>query len=163
MFISDNVGFIEDELLDRKTVIFKNLLNTTIAYESVQTTYQYRCLATLVMLFFFCFISCHKVFIPFCKTHFQLSQFESQLIGSAFYVAYFAGSLVLFFLSNVFGYDILNRIGYKKGIIYGLLISVVGALLIIPSANANSFPALLGFLCGALGFSAQQNSCQLFP
>lgn len=122
-------------------------------------------LATLVMVFFFWgFIAAsNSIFIPFCKTHFQLSQFESQLIGSAFYVAYFAGSLVLFFLSNVFGYDILNRIGYKKGIIYGLLISVVGALLIIPSANANSFPALLAsFFVVALGFSLQQTAAQPF-
>jgi len=122
-------------------------------------------LATLVMVFFFWgFIAAsNSIFIPFCKTHFQLSQFESQLIGSAFYVAYFAGSLVLFLLSNVFGYDILNRIGYKKGIIYGLWISVIGALLIIPSANANSFPAILvSFFVVALGFSLQQTAAQPF-
>ena len=60
-------------------------------------------LATLVMVFFFWgFIAAsNSIFIPFCKTHFNLSQFESQLIGSAFYIAYFAGSLVLFFISNV--------------------------------------------------------------
>ena len=122
-------------------------------------------LATLVIVFFFWgFIAAsNSIFIPFCKTHFNLSQFESQLIGSAFYIAYFAGSLVLFLLSNVFGYDILNRIGYKKGIIYGLWISVVGALLIIPSANANSFPALLAsFFVVALGFSLQQTAAQPF-
>lgn len=122
-------------------------------------------LATLVMVFFFWgFIAAsNSIFIPFCKTHFQLSQFESQLIGSAFYIAYFAGSLVLFLLSNVFGYDILNKIGYKKGIIYGLWISVIGALLIIPSANANSFPAILvSFFIVALGFSLQQTAAQPF-
>jgi FHS family L-fucose permease-like MFS transporter len=43
------------------------------------------------------------------------------------------------------------------------LISVVGALLIIPSANANSFPALLGsFFVVALGFSLQQTAAQPF-
>src|SRR5688572_5320483 len=122
-------------------------------------------LATLVMVFFFWgFIAAsNSIFIPFCKTHFSLSQFESQLIGSAFYIAYFAGSLILFLVSNVFGYDILNRIGYKKGIIYGLWISVLGALLIIPSANANSFPALLAsFFVVALGFSLQQTAAQPF-
>lgn len=122
-------------------------------------------LATLVIVFFFWgFIAAsNSIFIPFCKTHFNLSQFESQLIGSAFYVAYFAGSLILFLFSNFLGYDILNRIGYKKGIIYGLWISVVGALLIIPSANANSFPALLvSFFIVALGFSLQQTAAQPF-
>lgn len=122
-------------------------------------------LATLVMVFFFWgFIAAsNSIFIPFCKTHFSLNQFQSQLIGSAFYGAYFIGSLILFIASNVIGYDILNKIGYKKGIIYGLLISVVGALLIIPSANANSFPAILAsFFVVALGFSLQQTAAQPF-
>jgi FHS family L-fucose permease-like MFS transporter len=122
-------------------------------------------LATLVIVFFFWgFIAAsNSIFIPFCKTHFSLNQFQSQLIGSAFYGAYFIGSLILFIASNILGYDILNKIGYKKGIIYGLLISVVGALLIIPSANANSFPAILAsFFVVALGFSLQQTAAQPF-
>ncbi|MDE3235880.1 MAG: MFS transporter [Bacteroidota bacterium] len=122
-------------------------------------------LATLVIVFFFWgFIAAsNSIFIPFCKTHFALSQFQSQLIGSAFYGAYFIGSLLLYLFSSIAGYDILNKIGYKKGIIYGLLISVVGALAIIPSANANSFPLILvSFFIVALGFSLQQTSAQPF-
>ncbi|MEJ7736557.1 MAG: MFS transporter [Chitinophagaceae bacterium] len=122
-------------------------------------------LTTLVMVFFFWgFIAAsNSIFIPFSKTHFALTQFQSQLIGSAFYGAYFIGSLILFISSNILGYDILNKIGYKKGIIYGLWISVVGALLIIPSANANSFPAILiSFFVVALGFSLQQTAAQPF-
>ncbi len=125
----------------------------------------YGALGTLVTVFFFWgFIAAsNSIVIPFCKTHFDLSQFESQLVGSAFYGAYFIGSLILFIVSNVMGYDILNKIGFKKGIIYGLLISVVGALLMIPSANANSFPAMLGSLfVVALGFSLQQTAAQPF-
>ncbi|MEI2737322.1 MAG: MFS transporter [Chitinophagaceae bacterium] len=125
----------------------------------------YGALSTLVTVFFFWgFIAAsNSIVIPFCKTHFSLSQFESQLVGSAFYGAYFIGSLILFIVSNVLGYDILNKIGFKKGIIYGLLISVVGALLMIPSANANSFPAMLGSLfIVALGFSLQQTAAQPF-
>src|SRR5688500_2041478 len=122
-------------------------------------------LATLVIVFFFWgFIAAsNSIFIPFCKSHFDLSQFQSQLIGSAFYGAYFIGSLILYLVSSAIGYDILNRIGYKRGIIYGLLISIVGALLIIPSANANSFPAILASLfVVALGFSLQQTAAQPF-
>jgi FHS family L-fucose permease-like MFS transporter len=122
-------------------------------------------LATLVIVFFFWgFIAAsNSIFIPFCRTHFKLNQFESQLIGSAFYGAYFIGSLILYLLSSAFGYDILNKIGYKKGIIYGLCISIVGALAIIPSANANSFPLILvSFFIVALGFSLQQTAAQPF-
>jgi FHS family L-fucose permease-like MFS transporter len=122
-------------------------------------------LATLVIVFFFWgFIAAsNSIFIPFCRTHFQLNQFQSQLIGSAFYGAYFIGSLILYLVSGLVGYDILNKIGYKRGIIYGLLISVVGALAIIPSANANSFPMILvSFFIVALGFSLQQTAAQPF-
>ena len=125
----------------------------------------YSALSTLVLVFFFWgFIAAsNSILIPFCKTHFSLTQLQSQLIGSAFYGAYFIGSLILFILSNAMGYDIVNHIGYKKGIIYGLGISVIGALLIIPSANANSFNAILGSLfVVALGFSLQQTCAQPF-
>ncbi|MFI5151704.1 MAG: MFS transporter [Chitinophagales bacterium] len=122
-------------------------------------------LATLVIVFFFWgFIAAsNSIFIPFCRTHFSLNQFQSQLIGSAFYGAYFIGSLILYLISGLVGYDILNKIGYKRGIVYGLFISVAGALLIIPSANANSFGALLAsFFVVALGFSLQQTAAQPF-
>ncbi|MBS1574936.1 MAG: MFS transporter, partial [Bacteroidetes bacterium] len=125
----------------------------------------YGALSTLVIVFFFWgFIAAsNSIFIPFCRTHFNLSQFQSQLIGSAFYGAYFIGSLILYLVSSMLGYDILNKIGYKKGIIYGLFISVIGALAIIPSANANSFPLILvSFFIVALGFSLQQTAAQPF-
>lgn len=125
----------------------------------------YSALSTLVLVFFFWgFIAAsNSILIPFCKTHFNLTQFQSQLIGSAFYGAYFIGSLILFIVSNLLGYDIINKIGYKNGIIYGLGISIIGALLIIPSANANSFNAILGALfVVALGFSLQQTCAQPF-
>jgi FHS family L-fucose permease-like MFS transporter len=125
----------------------------------------YGALSTLVIVFFFWgFIAAsNSILIPFCKTHFSLTQFQSQLIGSAFYGAYFIGSLALFIVSNMLGYDIINKIGYKRGIVYGLIISVVGALLIIPSANAGSFNAILGSLfVVALGFSVQQTCAQPF-
>lgn len=122
-------------------------------------------LATLVLVFFFWgFIAASQsIFIPFCKHNFNLTQFESQLLGSAFYGAYFIGSLALYLISSLLKYDILNRIGYKKGIIYGIWISVAGALLIIPSANAHSFAGLLGaYFVVALGFSLQQTAAQPF-
>ena len=98
-------------------------------------------LATLVLVFFFWgFIAAsNSIFIPFCKNYFNLSQFESQLIGTAFYGAYFIGSLFLYIFSETRGSDILNKIGYKKGIIIGLGISVAGALLMIPAVSGETF------------------------
>jgi FHS family L-fucose permease-like MFS transporter len=151
-------------ILSALLIIIKSTIQSIAMSQPKQPT-NYGALGTLVTVFFFWgFIAAsNSIFIPFCKSHFSLSQFESQLVGSAFYGAYFIGSLILFLVSNVLGYDILNKIGYKKGVIYGLLISVAGALLMLPSANANSFPALLGSLFViALGFSLQQTAAQPF-
>jgi FHS family L-fucose permease-like MFS transporter len=125
----------------------------------------YSALGTLVTVFFFWgFIAASNgIFIPFCKTHFKLSQFESQLIDTAFYGAYFIGSLLLFIISSSIKVDILNRIGYKSGIIWGLMISIAGALVMIPAVNSGSFFFILGaFFVIALGFSLQQTAAQPF-
>jgi MFS transporter, FHS family, L-fucose permease len=122
---------------------------------------------TLITVFFFWgFVAASNgVFIPFCKTHFHLDQFESQLVDAAFYGAYFFGSLILYILSVVSKVDILNKIGYKNGIIYGLLISVIGALgmAFVSTAESASFAMVLTtFFIIALGFSLQQTAAQPF-
>mgnify|MGYP000083579673 CR=1 FL=1 len=86
-------------------------------------------LTTLVTVFFFWgFIAASNgVFIPFCKTYFSLDQFQSQLIDFAFYGAYYIGALVLFMFSSILNSDVLNKWGYKNSIIYGLVLSAIGA------------------------------------
>ncbi|HYG40798.1 MAG TPA: MFS transporter [Cytophagales bacterium] len=132
--------------------------------QNEQTNYG-SALSTLVMVFFFWgfLAASNGIFIPFCKSHFNLSQFESQLIDSAFYGAYFIGSLILYLASTGVGYDILNKIGFKKGIIYGLIISVIGAATMIPAVNAGNYYFILGaFFIIALGFSLQQTAANPF-
>jgi len=120
----------------------------------------------ITVFFFWGFVAAsNSVFIPFCKTYFKLDQIQSQLIGSAFYGAYFYGSLFLYLLSSLTGTDLLNKIGYKKGIIYGLLISVVGAVslaFISGSENVTFGLVLVSFFIIALGFSLQQTAAQPF-
>ncbi len=117
-------------------------------------------IALISVFFFWGFLAASNgIFIPFCKTHFSLSQFQSQLIDSAFYGAYFIGSLVLYMFSLQLNKDIINKVGYKKTIIYGLLISIIGALIMIPAVNSGSFMFILSaFFIIALGFSLQQTS-----
>jgi FHS family L-fucose permease-like MFS transporter len=125
----------------------------------------YGALGTLITVFFFWgFIAASNgIFIPFCKSHFHLSQFQSQLIDTAFYGAYFIGSMLLFVISSSIKVDILNRMGYKNGIIWGLAISIGGALCMIPAVNSGSFFFILGaFFVIALGFSLQQTAAQPF-
>lgn len=124
-------------------------------------------LPTLVTVFFFWgFVAASNgIFIPFCKTHFNLDQFQSQLIDTSFYGAYFFGSLILYLMSAVSGVDILNRIGFKNGIILGLSMSIIGAvsLAFVASGTGATFGMVLAcFFIIALGFSLQQTAAQPF-
>ncbi len=117
-------------------------------------------IAIITVFFFWGFLAASNgIFIPFCKTHFALTQFQSQLIDSAFYGAYFIGSLLLYIFSLQLNKDVINTIGYKKTIIYGLVLSIAGALTMIPAVNSGSFVFILvAFFIIALGFSLQQTS-----
>jgi MFS transporter, FHS family, L-fucose permease len=122
-------------------------------------------LYTLITVFFFWgFISASNgVFIPFCKVRFNLDQFQSQLIDFAFYGAYYIGALLLFIFSSSVKKDILNSWGFKKGIVYGLWISTLGAGAMILAVQAGNYGLILGALfIVALGFSLQQTSANPF-
>tara|TARA_Y100000813_G_scaffold26200_1_gene16695 strand:- start:238 stop:1914 length:1677 start_codon:yes stop_codon:yes gene_type:complete len=131
----------------------------------------YSALSTLVTVFFFWgFIAASNgVFIPFCKTYFNIDQFQSQLVDFAFYGAYYFGALALFVVSSTTGKDVLNKWGYKNGIIYGLLISSLGALAVLPAVNNAQmgdaqvfYYVLIAYFIVALGFSLQQTAAQPF-
>ena len=135
--------------------------------ENNSTSISKGALPTLIIVFFFWgFVAASNgIFIPFCKTHFNLNQFQSQLIDTSFYGAYFFGSLFLYLFSSIVGIDFLNRIGFKNGIIYGLLMSVIGAisLAIISKIPGVTFGMVLAcFFVIALGFSLQQTAAQPF-
>ncbi|WP_179374726.1 MFS transporter [Winogradskyella wichelsiae] len=128
-------------------------------------------LATLCTVFFFWgFIAAsNSVFIPFCKTYFNIDQFQSQLVDFAFYGAYYIGALSLFVISSAVKRDILNNWGYKNGIVYGLLLSAIGAFVMFPvTAGAEQgqtgvfYLVLIAFFIVALGFSLQQTAANPF-
>ncbi|MHB1178737.1 MAG: MFS transporter, partial [Daejeonella sp.] len=122
-------------------------------------------LYTLVTVFFFWgfLAASNGIFIPFCKTHFSLTQFESQLIDFTFYGGYFIGSLILFYASKIAKVDIINKWGYKNSIIIGLVVSAAGALMMVPAINSGSFSFILtAFFFVAIGFSLQQTAANPF-
>ena len=128
-------------------------------------------LTTLVTVFFFWgFIAASNgVFIPFCKTYFNIDQFQSQLVDFAFYGAYYIGALLLFILSGSLKKDIYNNWGYKNGIIYGLLLSAIGAFVMYPAtAGAEQgqtsvfYFVLIALFIVGLGFSLQQTGANPF-
>ncbi|WP_290697591.1 MFS transporter [Lacinutrix sp.] len=128
-------------------------------------------LTTLVTVFFFWgFIAAsNSVFIPFCKTYFEIDQFQSQLVEFAFYGAYFIGALSLFIISSSIKKDIINSWGYKKGIIYGLLLSAIGAFIMYPATagalqgqTSVFYFVLIALFIVGLGFSLQQTTANPF-
>ena len=126
-------------------------------------------LFTLISVFFFWgFIAASNgIFIPFCKTYFSLDQFQSQLIDFAFYGAYYFGALFLFIYSSRKKRDLINIWGYKNSIIYGLIISAIGAKIMMYGVSGQntsdtfSLMLLALFIIG-LGFSIQQTAANPF-
>jgi len=81
----------------------------------------------------------NSALIPFLKIACELnSDTEAFLVTFAFYMSYF-------FLAIPSSW-ILNKTGFKNGMILGLLIIAVGSLVFIPAANARAFPLFLGGL-----------------
>jgi MFS transporter, FHS family, L-fucose permease len=120
-------------------------------------------LLTLVLVFFLWgFVaSGNGILIPLFKEHFGLYQWQSQLVDFAYYFAYFTGALCYILISAWMGGDVLNRIGYRKGIVIGIGVSFLGAGLFYIASQLISYPLLLGglFIVG-LGFALQQTACQ---
>ncbi len=132
---------------------------------ATETKTNYPALYTLIIVFFFWgFIAAgNSIFIPFCKSYFNLDQFQSQLIDFAFYTAYYFGALILFILGTLQGKDIVGKWGYKKSIVYGLLFSAFGAGVMIIAVEINMYMAMLvGLFVVALGFSLQQTAANPF-
>ena len=109
------------------------------------------------LFFFWGFMTVfNDVLIPRFKHAFELTYFEAMLVQSAFFGAYFIGALGYFLISALWG-DPIAKLGYKNGIVAGLLVSACGSLLFWPAASAPSYPMFLGalFIVG-LGFALLQ-------
>ena len=76
---------------------------------------------------------------------------------------------MLFIISNTLKKDILNNWGYKNGIIYGLLLSAIGAFVMYPSTSGAEqgqtgvfYLILIALFIVGLGFSLQQTAANPF-
>ncbi|MGN6639135.1 MAG: MFS transporter [Mucilaginibacter sp.] len=116
---------------------------------------------TLTIVFFFWgFVAAsNDILIPVFKEKLHLQQWQSQMISFAFYVAYTVGAIIYSFISKLIGGDILNKLGYKNGIVLGLIVSTLGALMFYPAAQSASFALLItGLFIIGLGYSLQQTA-----
>ncbi len=109
------------------------------------------------LFFMWGFITCmNDILIPFLKKMFELSRAQSMLVQMSFFGAYFIGSGFYFLLSYFTG-DPITRLGYKKGLIIGLVISAVACFAFYPAAHFKSYNLFLTalFILG-LGFTLLQ-------
>jgi len=76
----------------------------------------------------------NDILIPRFREAFTLDYFHAMLVQLAFFGAYFVGSLIYFTISATTG-DPIAKIGYKNGVIIGLLISAFGSAIFWPAAT----------------------------
>ena len=103
-------------------------------------------LALLASLFFMWgFITViNGTLLPHLRSVFELSYTQTTLIESVWFIAYFVASVPSAFL--------IERVGYKKAIVIGLIVMAVGALGMVPAARIPSYEvtliALFTIACG---------------
>src|SRR5579863_10645698 len=89
-------------------------------------------------------VNLNDILIPHLKKAFRLTDFRSSLIQTSFFGGYFLAALPAGWL--------MEKIGYKRGILVGLLTCAAGALMFIPAASARVYLfflfALFVMACG---------------
>ena len=79
------------------------------------------------MFFIFGFVSwVNSILIPYFRIACELTHFESYFVAFAFYIAYF----VMAIPSGI----LLKKVGFKRGIMYGFMLTALGAFLFVPAA-----------------------------
>src|SRR5690606_30080177 len=73
--------------------------------------------------------------IPYLQIACELKTSEAVLVTFAFYISY----AIMAFPSSW----VLKKVGFKKGMVLGLLVMAIGALVFIPAANSRNFSTFL--------------------
>src|SRR5438132_3954349 len=80
-------------------------------------------------------VNLNDILIPHLKKAFGLTDFQSSLIQTAFFGGYFLAALPA-------GWA-MRKLGYRRGIIAGLVLCACGAALFIPAAAVRVYPLFL--------------------
>jgi glucose/galactose transporter len=105
-----------------------------------------------VLFFVFGFITwLNSVLVPYLKIACQLTNLESYLVATAFYIAY----LVMAAPTTM----VLKKFGFKNGMAIGLIIIAVGALVFIPAALTRTYAFFLaGLFVQGMGLAILQTA-----
>lgn len=80
----------------------------------------------------------NDILVPYFKIKFNLGDTASMLVQTTFFGAYGIGALVYYVYSS-YKQDLLNKIGYKNGMLLGLLLSSIGTALFYPISSSNNY------------------------
>lgn len=141
----------------KKEASILSISNINFMKDQPKPNYTFSLITITVLFFMWGFITCmNDILIPYLKQLFKLKFFEAMLVQFCFFGAYFIGSLLYFIYSATMG-DPIHLIGYKKGIIAGIMIAALGCFLFYPAATISSYPLFLSalFILG-LGFTVLQ-------
>jgi len=105
-----------------------------------------------VLFFLFGFITwLNGILIPYLKIACEINNLQSLMVASSFYIAYFVMAIPSSW--------VLKKTGFKKGMMIGLWIMAIGALIFLPAASIRSFPIfLIGLFVLGTGLTVLQTS-----
>ena len=117
---------------------------------SQKKSYQSSFISVTILFFLWGFITVLvDSLVPRLKEVFEMSYAKTVLVQFAFFTAFFVISLP--------AGAILTKIGYKKGIVLGLVIMAIGCLLFYPAAEYRNFNVfLVGYFTLAAGITVLQ-------
>ncbi|MDA9007729.1 sugar MFS transporter [Porticoccaceae bacterium] len=104
--------------------------------EQPQKTQRFAFIAMTCLFFFWGFITVlNDILIPFLKDSFNLNYTQAMLVQFCFFGAYF--------IVSPFAGKLIDKVGYQRGIVLGLLTAALGCILFYPSAQLNVYVLFL--------------------
>ncbi|MEX2336116.1 MAG: MFS transporter, partial [Fulvivirga sp.] len=122
-----------------RTLQDKTTAVVNVKEEDLKKNYNGPLVIVTLLFFMWGFITCmNDILIPKLQEVFTLQHWQAMLIQTAFFGAYFFVSLFYFIVSATKG-DPIQKIGYKNGIIVGLMVAALGCTLFFPAAEYESY------------------------
>lgn len=121
--------------------------------DSVRKSTNFLAIVIIGLLFFiFGFVTwLNGILIPYLKIACELTDFQALFVAFAFYISYFVMAIPSSY--------ILEKTGFKLGMMVGLFVMAIGTLLFVPAANYREYSLfLLGLFVMGTGLSILQTA-----
>ena len=113
-----------------------NNINQKVNFQDGKANYTPALMVLTSLFFMWGFLTAlNDILIPHLKAVFSLNYTEAMLVQFVFFAAYFIVSLPSGF--------IVEKIGYKRGIVIGLITAGIGCMAFYPAASIRSYPIFL--------------------